>query len=213
MVEVLIGAHERLEDGPFVGLDLEDEGLVFDNSADRRLRRMETQVCVCAEGAWGAGGGVHTHGPGRWVGGTGTRPHHVLNGHWRAPQVRVLLEGVVSVRARAKLLAMFTSERLGGSRPAGVRWGKGAPPRQARGLVGSLTEGTSRQRSLLFKHLCDLEGVDVPCRLMRTLASHTPHTTSTTTTTQGAAELRVWVAVAVGPALDGKGSEWVIVPL
>jgi hypothetical protein len=113
-------------------------------------------------------------------------------------QARRLMEGVMGVSARAKLLAMFTSERMGGSQPTNLRW-RGGEQRPG-SMIGDVVEALSWHRALLFKYLCDLEGVDVPCRLMQSIDMH-------------GVEVKAWNAVAVGPAVNGKGSEWVVVPL
>jgi hypothetical protein len=131
-----------------------------------------------------------------------------------------LLEGIVGVRAKAKVLALIVSDRMGGSHPAMLRYRepgatrtsltlggterssspKGERSLQPPMLVGSIVEGMAWHRALLFKYLCDMEGIGLPCCLMRSFDA-------------SGREIRAWNVVALGPAVDGKGSMWAVVSL
>jgi hypothetical protein len=108
------------------------------------------------------------------------------------------------VRIKAKLIALYVSDRLGGCLPRAIRLRRNNRSYRDDDSsplpIGALAEGLSRHRALLFKYLCAVAGVDVPCRLMRTVGVHGD-------------EIRIWSTVAVGPSIDGMGSIWLVVPL
>jgi hypothetical protein len=67
-------------------------------------------------------------------------------------------------------------------------------------LLGRITQGSYRHRALLFKYLCDLEGINLPCRLMRSKD-------------EKGSELRVWNTIPVAPGVDGATNVWSVIAL
>jgi len=132
-------------------------------------------------------------------------------------KVRELGGIALTKRGKITLLALYVSNRFGGCQPT-------PPTKDMLGIeslsrlelgnvlagkeraIGTITHGGSRHRALLFKYLCDMEGIGIPCRLYRgTKQKHHRH--------------EAWVTVQLDGGDDnghGKGdveNNWYVVDL